>query len=187
MKILVLPLLLASLAARAADAPITVPDLTLEGTDGQAHPLRAGVSASKATVFEFFSAGCPVQHAHDEGLKQLVVQWQAAGVAFVAVDSEADAKLGDLAGEAKSRGYAFPILLDPGGKLAKAFGAKFCTTSVVVDAAGRVRYLGGIDSDAARLHKDSHPYLRDAVASVLAGRDPSPARTKSMGCCLQGW
>lgn len=180
------PLLILSLAARA-DAPVRLPDLTLQGSDGKAYALRAIASASKATVIEFFSAGCPVQRAHDEVLKQLAASWRAAGVAFLAVDSEAGAKLADLADEAHRRGYAFPILLDDGGQLAKTLGAKYCTTSVVVNPQGRLRYLGGIDSDAARLHKDSPPFLRDAVTSVLAGRDPNPARTKSMGCFLQGW
>ena len=37
----------------------------------------------------------------------------------------------------------------------------------VLDAQGRIRYHGGIDSDKSRLHEDAQLYLRDAVEDVL--------------------
>ena len=49
---------------------------------------------------------------------------------------------------------------DPGATLAKELGAQYATYSVVLDADGRVRYHGGIDSDKNHLHDDATPYLR---------------------------
>jgi hypothetical protein len=91
------------------------------------------------------------------------------------------------AAEAARRGYAFPILLDRGGKLADSLGAQYATYSVVVDAQGRVRYRGGIDSDNMHLRDDATRYLGDALDDLLAGRSPRVAQTKTMGCALEKW
>jgi peroxiredoxin len=183
----VLPLFLLLLAAPSrAETPTELPDLTLPGSDGTVHRLRGG---AKETVVEFFSSHCPCQREHDPRFKELHERFAKEGVAFFAVDSEAGVTLAALTAEAKERGYPYPILLDEGGKLARALDAQFCLTSVVADATGRIRYYGGIDSDRTCSHQaeGSHPYLQNAIASLLAGRDPSPARTKPMGCWLQRW
>lgn len=185
-KLLPLALLLVAGPSLAADVPAELPDVTLPGSDGVTHRLRG---PARETVVEFFSSHCPCQREHDPRFKELYERFAKEGVAFFAVDSEAGVTLPALAAEAKARGYPYPILLDEGGKLAKALSAQFCLTSIVADAAGRIRYYGGIDSDRTCSHKaeGAHPYLMNAIAAVLAGRDPSPARTKPMGCWLQRW
>jgi peroxiredoxin len=180
-----LPLALVLVAAPGrADTPSELPDLTLPGSDGTSHHLRGG---AKETVVEFFSLHCPCQREHDPRFKEIYQRFAKAGVTFLAVDSEAGVTLEQLTAEAKARDYPYPILLDQGGKLAKALDAQFCLTSIVADPSGRIRYYGGIDSDRTCGHKSegAHPYLENAIANLLAGRDPSPARTKPMGCWLQ--
>ena len=44
---------------------------------------------------------------------------------------------------------------------------------MVLDAAGRVHYRGGIDSDKTHLHDDSDAYLKDALDALLADREPA--------------
>ncbi len=172
-------------AARAG-TPTELPDVTLTGSDGVAHRLRGG---GKLTVVEFFSARCPCQREHDPRFVELYRRFAKDGVAFYAVDSEAGTTPAKLAAEAKRRGYPYPILWDQGGRLAKQVGAEFCLTTLVADAAGRVRYYGGVDSDRTCMHEGegSHPYLKNALEALLAGREPDPARTKPMGCWLQRW
>ncbi len=176
-------LLLSSFAA----IPEVVPDLTLAGTDGRSWRLPEVVATHRVTVFEFFSAGCPVQRAHDPRLVRLASEWEGRGVAIFVVAPEPDGTRAGLAAEARTRGYPFPILLDPGGRLEKALGVAFCATAVVADGHGRVRYRGGIDPDGPRLKSRARPWLRDAVEAVLAGREPNPARTQSRGCYLRHW
>jgi hypothetical protein len=106
-------------------------------------------------------------------------------VDVLAVDSEAGASRERSAKEAKARAYPFPILADPRGALADALGAEFATYTVVVDATGRVRYRGGLDSDRAYLTKDASLWVRNAVDRLLAGGSPDPAQAEALGCALR--
>jgi peroxiredoxin len=160
-----------------------VPRVTLLGSDGAARPLDP--SRSALTVVEFFSAHCPCQTAHDERLRELVGAYGPRGVAFLVVDSEVDATPDRDHEEAERHGYAFPILVDPHGNLARALRAEYATYTVVVDRAGRVVYVGGLDSDKNHLHGDATPFLREALDDALAGRPLRRAQAKTLGCALR--
>ena len=69
--------------------------------------------------------------------------------------------------------------------MAESLGAEFASHTVVVDAAGQIRYSGGIDSDSTRLHDDAKLYLRDALDDLLAGKRPRVARSEALGCALE--
>ncbi len=158
--------------------------IPLPSTDGGTRTLADILGKNDYLVVTFFSSTCPCQTAHDGRLKDLYTQWHERGVAFVAVDSEADSSLSTDITEAKRRGYPFPILSDPEGKLADALGARFATYTVILDKKGNIRYRGGIDSDRTRLTDKARHYVRTALAQLLAGQDPNPAETKALGCLL---
>jgi peroxiredoxin len=168
-----------------ATRPAPIPDLALPGSDGAPHRLADLVRAAPLTIIVFFSADCPCQRAHDARLRDLFAAYRPRGVDLVAVDSEATAAPAADRDEARARGYAFPLLSDPGGAVADALGAVYATYAVVIDAGGRVRYRGGIDSDRSHVTPDAAPWLRDALDRLLAGREPDPAETTSLGCALR--
>jgi peroxiredoxin len=176
---------LAAACAAPQSVPLNVPDVPLQGTDGRTHALARELGASRATVITFFSADCPCQRAHDARLRDMALAYRDRGVAFFAVDSESPASIDRDAREAHARELPFPILSDPRGEVADALGADFATFSVIVDATGRVRYKGSIDSDKTHLREDSARYLADALDRVLSGGEPSPAETKALGCSLR--
>ncbi len=192
MTIRIPSLLLACAVAGCAHAPAvdqtpTLPETPLLATDHQTHKLSDLVSGGKATVVEFFSADCPCQNAHDERLIDLWRRYQPQGVRFVVVDANYSASLDHDLAEAQERHYPFPIVVDPGGALMRALGAKYATYSVLLDAEGRVRYRGGFDSDRHPLSEHPKAYLADAIGALLQGRDPDPAETKTLGCALERW
>jgi AhpC/TSA family len=154
------------------------------GTDGRSHPL-APEPPDLYSVVLFFSADCHVLRAHDERLRQLALDFQERRVRFVAVDSEVDATLERDRAEALQRQYSFPILLDPGGRLAGSLDAVYAGYIVVVDGSGIVRYRGGIDSDRVHLRDDATPHLRNALEDLVAGRTPRTAESKALGCALR--
>jgi hypothetical protein len=170
---LVLTLLLAGVGCAAPPAGAVDPG-TL--------PTRAPV-----TVLVFFSPGCHCLAAHDARLVSLAGRYGSRGVQFFMVDSEATGDEARDQAEAHRRGYPFPVLLDRGAALADRVGAEYASDAVVLDAAGRVLYHGGIDSDRNDLHDDATPYLQDALDDVLAGRPPRLARRDTLGCSLRKW
>ncbi len=179
-------LALASCAPRVTPA-LRVPDLTLPDTAGASHSIRREAATARLTVVSFFSAHCPCQTAHDARLRELYARYHGAGVAFLAVDSEVTASATRDAREHDARAYPFPIAEDRGAELARALGASYATYTVVLDAEGRVRYHGGIDSDRTHLRPDARAYLREAVEALLAGREPPVTSSEALGCALQTW
>jgi peroxiredoxin len=187
MKTLRPSLLLLALATSASAAlpAETVPNLTLAATNGRSVDVRPALGAARFTVFIFFSAQCPCMAAHDERVKQLASSYQPGDVQFFLVDSEVGDALERDRTEAQRRGYPFVILADPQAKLAKAFGVRFATTTIVVDASGSVRYQGGIDSEKRQPSPAGRFYLKEALSALLEGKTPDVTQTKSLGCYLR--
>ncbi len=163
-----------------------LPPQALAGTDGAAHAVTPE-TAARYTVLFFFADHCPCQAAHDARLRELYALYHPRGIDVFAVDSEVKATLERDRNEATERLYPFPILLDPGGALARRVGAEYATEAFVVDRDGVVRYHGGIDSDKRTLHPDATPFLRDALDDLLAERPLRHTESKALGCALQTW
>jgi peroxiredoxin len=173
------------LACATTKSVTPAPD-RLRGTDDVVHEL-APSGADAYSVLIFFSAGCHVLEAHDERIAHLYAEFAPRGVRFLAIDPETNATLSRDRDEARRRGYRFPILLDQGATLARAFGADFAGLAIVLDRSAHVVYRGGIDSDRAHLTDDAAPYLQHALADLLEGKPPRDNGTKVMGCALQTW
>lgn len=75
----------------------------------------------------------------------------------------------------------FPILLDAGGAIAKRIKTFSTPTALVIDGKGVLRYRGAIDDDPQGKKGRRKQFLRDAIESVLAGRNPAPNKTKVTG------
>jgi peroxiredoxin len=178
-----------ALAACSAAPPATtqVPATALVATAGSARDARQLVADAPLTVLIFFSRACHCLDQHDARIRALYDEYHPRGVQLVMVDPEVRASPEADASEATRRGYPFPILIDPGAKLADALGAEYATYSVIVDAQGRVRYRGGFDSDKTHLREDATPYVRNALDDLLAGRPPRVAEAKTLGCALEKW
>ena len=174
--------------ATAKTAPMKLGDAreAVFATTGQGrYTFNEAVKAAPFTVLSFFAAGCPIQKAHDARLKGYYAELAPRGVAFFAIDAEADSSLEVDEREARARAYPYAIVSDPKGSLADAFGVEFATETLIVDREGKVRYRGGIDSDAMTVHEDGQQYLRDALVALLAGGAPAQAETKAKGCELR--
>lgn len=180
-----LPIVLALAGCARTSVPLALPGAAFPATDGRTYRLGEIAAGAPFTVIVFFGAGCPVQRAHDARLRELHAAYHARGVAMVAVDSEASSDAALDREEARARGYPFPILSDPEGAAADALGATYATYAVVVDARGRIRYRGGIDSDRSHPTPGASPWLKSALDRLLEGREPDPAETTTLGCALR--
>jgi hypothetical protein len=164
-----------------------LPSAPLVRPEGESVDVRQLAAGAPFTVLVFFSTHCHCFDEHEGRLKALYGQYGPRGVQIVLIDSETNASPERDRAEAQRRGYPFPILDDPGARLANQLGAEYATYSVVVDREGRVLYRGGIDTDKTHLRDDTTPYLKDALDDLLAGHAPRVAEGKTLGCSLQKW
>jgi hypothetical protein len=161
--------------------------IELQASDGTRHRLPPGEGGALLTVLVFSAWHCPCQTLHDPRLAALYSRFHPAGVDFFLVDSEIGGTYAEDAAKAKSRGYPFPVLLDPGAGLARTLHAEYATESFVIDRLGMVRYHGGIDTDRTTIHKEAVPLLGNALDDTLSARALRSAETNALGCALQTW
>lgn len=174
------------------------PDFKLPGVDGREWSL-ADFHAARALVVVFTCNHCPTAQAYEERLKKIVEDYQAKGVALVAIspndpksvrlDELGYTDLGDsfedMKVRAKDRGFNFPYLYDGDpAEVSRAYGPVATPHAMVFDAERKLRYTGRIDdSERASLVKVDD--VRAALDSVLAGSLPELAQTKAFGCSIK--
>lgn len=78
-------------------------------------------------------------------------------------------------------GMSVSVLPDRRGELASALGAETSGHTIFVDAAGAIRFNGGLT--VARGHRGRAP-AQDAILAALAGRSMTLAQAPVFGCSL---
>jgi len=86
------------------------------------------------------------------------------------------------------RSHATAILLDGDGKVGRAYNARVTPHMFIVDKAGRLAYMGGMDdrpyADPASL-KGARNYVALALADLKAGRPVAQAVSPPYGCSVR--
>jgi peroxiredoxin len=168
----------------------TAPDFQLPDTNGNTVALEDFKDAP-ALVVLFICNHCPyVKHIRAE-LARLAREYQARGVAIVAINSNDPVKYPDdspekMKEEVASAGYVFPYLFDETQGVAKAYHAA-CTPDIYLfDRHRKLAYRGQLD--------DSRPGnnipltgrdLRAALDAVLEGRPAPEKQAPSIGCNIK--
>jgi len=141
---------------------------------------------AKATVIVFLSTECPISNGYIPTLNQLATDFADQEVRVIGVNSNDGPSLRDLAAHRKEFAISFPVVKDAGAIVAEAVKATNCPHAAVLDAQGKVRYLGRIDDRYSRrggAAADTQRFdLRIAVEEVLAGKSVSVEQTKVVGC-----
>jgi len=186
-----------SLAAPSAAAPVLgepAPAFQAVDADGRARSLKE--FKGKTVVLEWTNQGCPYVQKHYNSGNMQGLQKQAAGdgVVWLTLISSAPQQQGHLTGsEAKAwkvqaGAASSAVLLDPQGQVGRAYDAKTTPHMYIIDPAGKLVYMGGIDdkpsSDPASL-KTARNYVSAALADVKAGRPVAVAASKPYGCSIK--
>lgn len=170
----------------------TAPDFQLPDTAGKLVSLR-DFKGAPATLVMFICNHCPyVIHIREE-LAKLTREYQAKGVAIVAINSN-DAALYPADSPAKMKeevakaGYTFPYLFDETQGIAKAYRAACTPDFFVFDQDLNLAYRGQLDDSRPRVANPAPitgKDLRAALDAVLAGRKPTTDQKPSMGCNIK--
>lgn len=157
----------------------------LVGTDDRHHALEDYRDA-KVVVVVFISNHCPVATDYEDRLVQFASDYKDKGVQLVAINVSRlpSDRLEAMKSRADEKGFNFPYLYDASQDVGLRYGALVTPQVFVLDAQRRIAYMGAID-DSQNPARVTKPLLRDAVAALLAGREPEVAESRQFGCEIQ--
>jgi peroxiredoxin len=170
------------------------PDFSLPDAQGQAHSLSQ--YKGKYVVLEWFNPECPFvkKHYGSDNMQKLQKEYTDKGVVWLTIDSNAPGTEGNLTPEQAQKvatswkTQQTALLLDPDGKVGRAYGAKNTPNMVIINPEGKIAYEGAIDSKATPNPADipsSTNYVKAALDQSLAGKSVSTPQTKPYGCSVK--
>ena len=184
--IFVLLLLLTSIGLAANEKPATRPASPLTDISGGAvDPLHP---AKRASVLIFVRTDCPISNSYAPILNGMVKTYADRGVTFFIIYTSRDLSVADARAHLKAFGYTCPAIVDSHHTLVKALGAIATPEAFVITPDGSTAYHGRIDDSFPALGKQRpHPTtheLADAIDAVIAGKAPTVAHTRAVGCAI---
>ncbi|MFM1891870.1 MAG: hypothetical protein RLZ44_947 [Pseudomonadota bacterium] len=184
-------------AGSAGAAPrIGQPAPAFSGVDTQGKTHRLEDYRGRTVVLEWTNHDCPYVRKHYGAGNMQAQQRDAAaqGAVWLSVISSAPGKQGHVSAAAadeltRSREAApQAVLLDPAGEIGRAYGAQTTPHMYVIDPAGTLVYMGGIDSIASTSAADiprATQYVREALQQLAAGEPVSEPVTRPYGCSVK--
>ncbi len=184
------------MAAPALASPVVgqaAPAFRVTDSNGKARSLAE--FKGKTVVLEWTNADCPFVKKHYAGNMQALQKSAAKdGIVWLTVNSGAPGTPGHVDGAGanaivKAKGAApTAYLLDATGDVGRAYAAKTTPHMYVVDPAGKLVYMGGIDdtptADVADI-KTAKNYVTAALADLKAKRAVETASAKPYGCSVK--
>ncbi len=163
------------------------PDFALPDPSGRVW-RRDDFAAGPALLVMFICNHCPFVIHIRAGLAQFARQYQAKGLAIVAINANdwtqyPDDSPAKMADEIVRADYVFPYLADESQSVARAYNAACTPDFFLYDRDRRLAYRGQFD--AARPSLDTPVTgsdLRAACDAVLAGRPGPERQLPSLGC-----
>ena len=155
-------------------------NFSLPDIDGKAQTLK-GLSGKNGAVVVFLSAQCPVVKGYVERINQLAADYQAKGINFIGINSNATEDLNWVKSNAAENSYKFPMLIDKGNVLADKLGATVTPEVFYVDAKNVLLYHGAIDNDRSGRNV-TEAYLRTAFDASLGGKKVERTSANAFGC-----
>jgi peroxiredoxin len=176
---------------RAADSEIPAPpaigtaieDFTLPDVDGKDHALNS-LKGKNGTVLIFIAVQCPVSNAYNERMEKLAQEYRARGINVIGINANNTEDASTVKAHATANHLTFPILKDPGNKIADRLGATHTPEAYFLDANNKLLYHGRIDNskDPAGV---SSSELREALDSALAGKPIEKTTKTAFGCSIK--
>jgi len=181
----------------AADPPPVgnaAPEFSLPDAHGKTHSLAD--YKGKYVVLEWFNPECPFvkKHYGSDNMQKLQADYTSKGVVWLTIDSNAPGTEGSITAEQAQKimsgwkTHQTALLLDPDGKVGRAYGAKNTPNMVIINPEGKIAYEGAIDSKATPNPADipsSTNYVKAALDQSLAGKSVSTPQTKPYGCSVK--
>ncbi len=181
--------------ADAAPAPNkAAPPFAALDTNGDAVELLS--LKGKTVVLEWTNHDCPYVRKHYRSGNMQALQKDATenGVVWISIISSAPGRQGYVealeANAIAEENGAAPshIVRDPGGEIGKLYAAVTTPHMFVINPAGEIVFMGGIDdkptADMADISTATN-YVRAALDAVADGRTPEVQSARPYGCSIK--
>jgi peroxiredoxin len=183
-------------AEPAPGASVGQPAPAFTGVDSRGRAVSLADYRGSIVVLEWTNHDCPFVRRHYGSGNMQALQKEAtrAGAVWLTVISSAPGEQGFVDGEEAdnltlSRGASpTAVLLDSSGTIGHAYNAKTTPQMFVIDADGRLAYMGAIDDQPRDLGADpatANNYVRAALTSLNAGQPVAMAVTRPYGCAVK--
>jgi peroxiredoxin len=160
----------------------SIESFSLPDTAGTTRTLK-DLTGKNGAVIVFLSAQCPVVRGYVPRINQLAADYQAKGINFIGINSNATEDPDSVKSNVTEYGYKFPILIDKGSVVADKLGATVTPEVFYVNGNGTLVYHGAIDND--RLGKNvTETFLKAAFDASLSGKKIQRTSVKAFGCSI---
>lgn len=142
-------------------------------------------------IIVFTCNTCPVAKSNEQRLNDLHTNYAEKGYVLVAIQpNDPVRKPGDnfdaMITNAKKKNFEFLYLIDEGQKVYPQYGATKTPEVFLLDKNLIVKYHGAIDDSARDEDNVDEKFLENAIMALEKGIDPSPNKTKAIGCGIKG-
>jgi peroxiredoxin len=117
-------------------------------------------------------------------MEKLAQEYKAKGIAVIGINSNVAEDVAAVKNHASTNNLTFPILKDPGNKIADKLGASVTPEAYFLDANNKLVYHGRIDNarNAAEVQSAD---LRNALDAALSGKPVEKTEAKAFGCSIK--
>jgi AhpC/TSA family len=171
------------------------PNFSLKDVNGKTVSLAD--FKGKPVVLEWVNPGCPFvkkHYANPGNMQGLQKESGTQAVAWLAINSTEPGH-GDYMEPAKlaawyksNGGSPTAVLMDADGTVGKAYGARTTPHMYVIDAAGKLAYVGAIDSIPSAKVDDiakANNYVRAALTDIKANKAVATPSSNPYGCSVK--
>lgn len=138
-------------------------------------------------IVAFFGTECPLAQFYATRLNRIAQQYSDQSVRVIAVISNRQDSLEEVAAFVSRRNLTYPVAKDPANRFADQIGAERTPEVFVYDSSRNLRYRGRIDDQRGVAHDLLKPRRRDlqlAIDELIEGREVSVPRTEASGCII---
>src|SRR5678816_2201775 len=161
----------------------TIEDFTLPDADNKERSLKS-LAGKNGTVLLFIAVQCPVSNAYNERMAKLAEDYKAKGIAVIGINSNVAEDAAAVKTHAAEHKLSFPILKDPGNKIADRLGASVTPEAYFIDMNNKLLYHGRIDNSRNAAQVESND-LRNALDAALDGKTIEKTEAKAFGCTIK--
>ncbi len=163
-----------------------IADFQLKDTDGKLWK-SSEFRKSKHTIVVFLGTECPLVKLYAGRLEKIYQDNVEHGFQVFGINSNQQDSLAEISHFVRTNELTFPMLKDPGNKIADAFGAERTPEVFILDPKFKIVFHGAIDDQytyGLQRAKVKNEYLKDAIADIRAGKEIATAETEFPGCYI---